>query len=83
MNTPMAGLILSRNSLAVNGDGLLTDPDITNIELSGPTTLQPSNIERDKSERELLLSVRWEFWRAGYERSYHGEPGIVNLGEIG
>ena len=26
--------------------------------------------------------VVWEYWRAGYERSYHGEPGIVELGEI-
>jgi hypothetical protein len=23
-----------------------------------------------------------EFWSAGYERSHHGEPGVVELGEI-
>ena len=28
------------------------------------------------------IKVTWEFWRAGYERSYHGEPGVVWLGEI-
>jgi hypothetical protein len=28
------------------------------------------------------VSVCWEFWRAGYERSYHGEPGVVWLDEI-
>jgi hypothetical protein len=32
---------------------------------------------------ETSLRVIWEFWRAGYERSYHGEPGVVELGEIG
>lgn len=28
------------------------------------------------------VRIVWEFWRAGYERSYHGEPGTVDLGEI-
>lgn len=28
------------------------------------------------------LQVCWEYWRAGFERSYHGEPGVVWLGEI-
>lgn len=27
-------------------------------------------------------TVVWEFWRAGFERSYHGEPGVVELGNI-
>jgi hypothetical protein len=28
------------------------------------------------------IRVVWEYWRAGFERSYHGKPGIVDLGEI-
>jgi hypothetical protein len=30
-----------------------------------------------------VKSIVWEYWRAGYERSYHGEPAIIDLGEIG
>ncbi len=26
--------------------------------------------------------VIWDYWRAGYERSFHGEPAVVELGEI-
>ena len=26
--------------------------------------------------------VLWRFWDAGYERSYHGTPAIVDLGDI-
>jgi hypothetical protein len=26
--------------------------------------------------------ILWRFWDAGYERSYHGAPAIVDLGEI-
>ncbi len=26
--------------------------------------------------------VIWNYWRAGYERSFHGEPAVVELGEI-
>ena len=26
--------------------------------------------------------VVWQYWNAGYERSFHGEPAIVELGEI-
>ena len=29
------------------------------------------------------VSVVWEYWRAGYERSFHGQPAVVELGEIG
>jgi hypothetical protein len=28
------------------------------------------------------VKVVWEYWRAGYERSFHGEPAVVELGEI-
>ena len=27
--------------------------------------------------------VVWEYWRAGYERSFHGQPAVIELGEIG
>ncbi|HXA76980.1 MAG TPA: hypothetical protein VNV41_07580 [Candidatus Acidoferrales bacterium] len=26
--------------------------------------------------------IVWEYWKAGFERSYHGEPSVVELGEI-
>ena len=29
------------------------------------------------------VSVVWEYWRAGYERSFHGQPAVIELGEIG
>ncbi len=37
---------------------------------------------RQKEQRENKERIVWEFWRAGFERNYHSEPGIVELGEI-
>jgi hypothetical protein len=37
---------------------------------------------KDSSPRSTPDSVLWRFWDAGYERSYHGAPAIVDLGEI-
>jgi hypothetical protein len=30
----------------------------------------------------LALTVRWRFYAAGYERSFHGAPAVVDLGEM-
>jgi hypothetical protein len=27
-------------------------------------------------------SVTWCFWLAGYERSFHGTPAVIDLGEL-
>ena len=42
---------------------------------------------QDFPEAELIHAepkerVIWEYWKADYGRSYHGEPSIVELGEI-
>jgi hypothetical protein len=34
-------------------------------------------------ERETPeLTIIYEYWKAGCERSYHGEPAVIELGEI-
>ncbi|MGB7752778.1 MAG: hypothetical protein WCF88_14600 [Candidatus Acidiferrales bacterium] len=38
--------------------------------------------EQDSSKRSTPDLILWRFWDAGYERSYHGAPAIVDLGEI-
>jgi hypothetical protein len=38
--------------------------------------------ESESSARSTPDSVLWRFWDAGSERSYHGAPAIVELGEI-
>jgi len=38
--------------------------------------------ELDSSKRSTPDLVLWRFWDAGYERSCHGAPAIVDLGEI-
>lgn len=33
--------------------------------------------------REILQQrVIWRFYEAGYERSFHGAPGVVDLGDL-
>jgi hypothetical protein len=38
--------------------------------------------EQDSSQHSSPDSILWRFWDAGYERSFHGAPGIVHLGKI-
>jgi hypothetical protein len=26
--------------------------------------------------------IIWRFWDAGYQRSFHGEPGVIDLGDL-
>lgn len=47
--------------------------------------ITPEMIEahhRENSRRGRIQKVTYEFWRAGFERSFHGVPNVVELGEI-
>jgi hypothetical protein len=57
----------SRNTVAFNGSG---------------NSAGNSSSEKDSSPRSTPDLVLWRFWDAGYERSFHGAPAIVDLGEI-
>ena len=54
---------------------------ITGIELlPNGTEMQ---VVKVAEVREQKLIVRWEYWREAQMRSYHGQPGEVDLGDIG
>jgi len=63
------------------------------IELLGPegtvlAELHDHQTRRDVEAGKINLSksqltrIVWEFWREGQQRSYHGRPAEVDLGEI-
>jgi hypothetical protein len=53
---------------------------ITGIELlPNGTEMQ---VVKVAEVREQKLIVRWEYWREAQMRSYHGQPGEVDLGDI-
>ena len=41
-----------------------------------------SHPSAELATNESKEHVIWRYWDAGYERSFHGEPAIVELGEI-
>ncbi|MGB8802593.1 MAG: hypothetical protein WCC97_18095 [Candidatus Acidiferrales bacterium] len=53
--------------------------DVSNGSGSSAANISSENGSSPRSTPDLVL---WRFWDAGYERSYHGAPAIVDLGEI-
>lgn len=49
------------------------------IVVRGPSLVMRMEIAQQPEPEGKVI---WRFWDAGFERSHHGAPGIVDLGDI-
>jgi hypothetical protein len=56
--------------------------DATDAYNGSGNSAASTSSERGSSPRSTPDLVLWRFWDAGFERSYHGAPPVVDLGEI-